>query len=336
VHLVCHPQTLLESRAGELGVRVHPLRIRSEVGLLSFFRLARVLLRVQPQIVAFNTPRPILMGNLASRLSRTRVRIIFRRVNFPLRKNLVTRIKYNWGIDCIVAISESISQQLQVGRIPARRIRTVYEGMDLGLYPKRVMDCDSSVRRPFVIGTIAHLSAEKGLQYLVEAAALLPDVRARLRFVIVGDGKCREDLENQVRERGLEECFQFAGFQNQVKDYLNSFDLFILPSLSEGLSSAILNAMASSLPVIATEVGGIPELIIHGENGLLVPPADPVALSQAIQHLIAHPEEARRMGKQGRKRMEEKFTLQRKIAETEKLCRSFLDGPTQISHTAHA
>jgi len=264
------------------------------------------------------------------------VRIIFRRVNFPLRRNLVTRIKYNWGIDCIVAISESISQQLQVGRIPASRIRTVYEGMDLGLYPKRHMDYGQIDHRPFVIGTIAHLSAEKGLQHLVEAAALVPDVHSRLRFVIVGDGKCRESLENQVHERGLEECFQFVVFQNQVKAYLNSFDLFVLPSLSEGLSSAILNAMASSLPVIATEVGGIPELIIHGENGLLVPPADAIALSHAIQHLIEHPDEAARMGRMGRRRMEEKFTLQRKISETEKLCNSYLHGPKPVSRAAHA
>ncbi len=325
VHLVCHPNTLLEDRARELGASVFPLAIRSEIGFIAFFRLSRILLKVKPQILAFNTPRPILMGNLASRLSAVRSRIIFRRVNFPIHNNIITRIKYTWGIDCIIAISESISQQLQSGRVPPSKIKTIYEGMNLAVYPPPDVDGTTRRRHPFVIGTVAHLSPEKGIYYLIEAAAIIPEVRSRARFVIVGDGSCREALECQVKERGLEGCFHFAGFQSQIKAYLASFDLFVLPSLSEGLSSAILNAMAASLPVIATDVGGIPELITHGENGLLVPPGDFVALAQAIQRLLDDPLEAIRMGRQGRQRMEKHFTLQRKILETEKLCEYLLD-----------
>ena len=104
---------------------------------------------------------------------------------------------------------------------------------------------------------------------------------------------------------------------------MKSFDIFALPSLSEGLSSAILEAMAASLPIVATEVGGIPELVKDGENGLLVAPGDPAALALAIQRLADHPEESGRMGGRGRERMEEQFTLERKILETEQLCYDF-------------
>jgi glycosyltransferase involved in cell wall biosynthesis len=221
-----------------------------------------------------------------------------------------------------------------MGGVSPSRIRTVYEGMDLSTFPRR--ETRPPHGSPVVVGTVAHLSPEKGLYYLVEAAALIPDVHSRMRFVLVGDGECREALESQVRDRGLDACFQFAGFQNRPASYLSTFDIFVLPSLSEGLSSAILTAMAASLPVIATNVGGIPELICDGENGLLVPPGDPISLAEAIQTLADDPGECWRMGQEGRARMEERFTIERKILETEALCSSFLGNPTSVSQTAHA
>ncbi len=336
VHLICHPKTLLEERAREAGVTVHPISIRSEISLIAFMRILGILARVRPQILAFNTPRPILLGNLASRLIGVRARIIFRRVNFPLRKNLITRLKYNWGIDCIVTVSESIREQLQADGVSRARIRTIYEGMDLSPFPRRESPQPHGRGEPAVVGTVAHFSPEKGLRYLVEAASLIPDVHSRMRFMLVGDGECRVDLENQVREYGLEDCFHFAGFQKRPAPYLSSFDYFVLPSLSEGLSSAILSAMAASLPVIATNVGGIPELIRHEENGLLVPPADAVALAQAIQRLGDYPAEAFDMGRRGRLRAERQFTLQRMILQVEELCSSFLDPPAPVSGAAHA
>ena len=334
IHLACLPGTLLEQQARAIRVNVHPLYFRNE--FIGFWRLLALMRQIRPNIVAFNTPRPILVGSLASRLVRVQARFIFRRVNFPLGRNPITRLKYNWGIDCIVAISDSIRRQLEKGGVPPWRIRMVYEGLDLRDYPRKDLRQKHAFQQPVVIGTVAHLSREKGHCHLVEAAASIPDVQRRMRFVLVGEGDCRRALENQVRERGLQGCVQFAGFQRETLEYFQSFDLFVLPSLSEGLSSAILSAMASYLPVIATNVGGIPELVRHGENGLLVPPADPAALAQAILHLAHNPQEAFRMGQRGRRRVEEEFTLEKKILETEKLCASFLQRRATLSRTAHA
>lgn len=324
VHLVCHPRGLLEQRARQAGAVVHPMAIRREFGLLAFLRLRAVIRRTGADILAFNTPRAILLGNLASRRSSVKARIVFRRVNFPLRSNRVTRWKYTWGIDCIVAISESIRQQLLAGGIPQHLIHMIYEGLDLACYPERPVERPARADDRLVVGTLASLSPEKGLPYLVKAAAMASNAGAKLRFVIVGDGPCRRELEDQVRAEGVQEIFELVGFQSQVSRYLRAFDIFVLPSLSEGLSSAILAAMASSLPVIATDVGGIPELIRHGHNGLLVPPGDAQALAAAILRLSVHPDEAREMGSRSRALMEEKFTLERKIAETEKLCYALL------------
>lgn len=327
VQLVCQPHTLLETCAREIKIPVHPVSIRSEVGLISFFHLFAILRRVRPEVLAFNTPRAVLIGALASRFTSTRARIIFRRVSFPLRKGIFTRFKYTCSIDCIVAISKSIQLQLQACGIPASKIKTIYEGIDLSLYPRRTGLPPLFVDRPIVVGTVAYLSREKGLNYLVEAASMIPDVRKRVRFSIVGDGECRQALKEQVKQLQLGDVFRFAGFHSDTSQFMKSFDIFALPSLSEGLSSAILEAMATSLPIVASEVGGIPELVKNEDNGLLIPPGDPAALARAIQQLVDHPEEARRMGERGRNRVELQFTLERKILETELFCSHLLDQP---------
>ena len=336
IQLICQPQTLLQARAVELGISTHTMSIRNDVGLISLIRLIASLRKLRPEILVFNTPRPIFIGTVASRFASVGARVIFRRVNFPLRKNALTRFKYTWGIDCIVAISESIRLQLEVSGIPSSKIRTIYEGMDLSLYPKNAEGSKSASGKPMVVGTVAHLSPEKGIHYLIEAASLIPDVQTKLRFVVVGEGTCLPEIKALAQKKGLENVFRFAGFHSDTSRFMKTFDIFALPSLSEGLSSAILEAMATSLPIVATEVGGIPELVKNGDNGLLVPPADPKSLSLAIQHLADHPEESRRMGLSGRKRMEEQFTLERKITETEQLCSALLKKPTSSTRSAYA
>jgi glycosyltransferase involved in cell wall biosynthesis len=320
IHLACEPNTLLDKRVREVGASVYPFKVRSEFSIRSFLRLIPILKKVRPQILAFNTPRAIFIGALAARYVPVGATIIFRRVSFPLRNTRFTRFKYTWQIDCIVAISKSISSQLQIGGLPESKIRVIYEGMDLSLYRQNE---SRRLRRPeelMVIGTVAHLSPEKGLHLLIDAASQIPDAKKRLRFVIVGSGPCLHDLKAQAQTKGVQDIFQFVGFYKNIFHYLKAFDLFALPSLSEGLSSAILEAMASSLPIVATNVGGIPELVQDGDNGLLVPPANSAALASAIQHLADNPETSRRMGMRGRKLIEERFTLDRKIAETEQLC----------------
>ncbi len=335
VHLICHPRTLLEKRAVENGISVHPMIIRGELAPIALFRLISSLRRIRPEVLAFNTPKAIFIGTLASRFIPVGARIIFRRVSFPLRKSFMTRFKYTWGIDCIIAISKSIHLQLVSGGIKASKIRTIYEGIDPSLYPAQKEKKNRRPGDPIVVGTIAHLSREKGLHYLVEAAGLIPDMRGRLQFIIVGDGGCLPELQALVHKKRLDDVIEFAGFHPDTFHYMREFDVFVLPSLSEGLSSAILEAMAASLPIVATEVGGIPELVKNGDNGLLIAPADPPALAGAIRQLAEDPEKSELMGRRGRQRMEERFTLERKVTETERLFADLLNRPAPSAHSAN-
>lgn len=324
IHLVCFPGTSLENRARKLGISVHPAAIWSEIGLISFIRLFFIIRKTHPDILAFNTPKPILIGNLASRFSPVGARIIFRRVIFPLRQNRISRLKYTWGIDRIIAISSSIKSQLQKGGIPDSLIEIIFEGIDIKAYPENPVSRTRLKSGRITVGTVSHLSPEKGLHNLIEAASLIPDVKNRFQFVIAGDGSCRPELETLVREKGLESCFQFLGFRSDSHLIMKDFDLFVLPSLSEGLSTAIMEAMANGLPVIGSNVGGTPELVHNGYNGILFPPGDSAKLAAAIQELTENAENLSLMGRRGRKRIEETFTLERKILETEKMCHTLL------------
>jgi glycosyltransferase involved in cell wall biosynthesis len=321
VHLIHQPNTALGDRAGKIGVFLHPLAIRSEIGFISLLRLYSILKRVRPDVLGFNTPKPILIGVLASRFTSAGVRIIFRRVDFPLGRSFFSRLKYTWGIDGIITISESIRNRLRSAGTPASKITTIYEGIDLSLYPE---SGQTPPALPAVVGVVSHLSPEKGISFLVEAASLIPEVKKKYRFVIVGEGACLQELTQLVREKGLEQIFQFTGFRSDIPQLMKSFNIFALPSLSEGLSSAILEAMASSLPIVASNVGGIPELVKNGENGLLVAPADAEALARALQKLAENPEERFRMGQTNRRQAVEKFTMEHKITKTEELCTSLL------------
>src|SRR5262249_44896941 len=142
-----------------------------------------------------------------------------------------------------------------------------------------------STDRPIVL-TAARLAEQKGLCYLLKAAALLPQAM----FVLAGEGPERAVLEAQAAELGLNKRVLFLGHRHDVPDLLACCDLFVLPSLFEGLPLSILEAMAAKKPVIASAVGGNNEVIVHGETGLLVRPADPAALASAIQAILSDPD----------------------------------------------
>lgn len=150
----------------------------------------------------------------------------------------------------------------------------------------------------FVVGTVTRLYSPKGLPLLLEAISLLLEKDRPIKVVIVGDGEERDKIEKWIHEEGLAGSVFLTGYQNEVRPYLALMDAFAFPSKSEGFGTALLEAMAVGKPVIATDVDGMRELVRDGENGLLVPPADAVALARAIEYLRLDPAAARRIGQQ--------------------------------------
>ncbi len=226
--------------------------------------------------------------------------------------------------ESVVTVSVSICRTLIEGGVRPDLIKVIYEGVDLDWVDSQQAPAPDDMNSGLVVGTVAHLSPEKGHQTLLEAAprvlSRVPDVH----FVLVGGGPLMSTLKARVEELGIEKKFTFTGFRSDSEALMKNFDVFCLPSISEGLSSAILVAMASRLPIVATQVGGIPELVLDGETGVLVPPDDADQLAVGLCKVLESPQLRKKMGCAGRQRIEETFTLERKLNETEKLYLSML------------
>ncbi|HSR66887.1 MAG TPA: glycosyltransferase [Acidobacteriota bacterium] len=313
----------LADRCRALQVPVEDFRQRSEWSPSAFRRLRELMLGGAYDVVHFNTPRPILAGGLAAKLCKVPLRVSSRRVIFPLRSPL-SRWKYNWCNDAIFTVCRSIRDVLVENGVNRGRIRVVYEGVDLSWFDQLEAAEFQRGLDEVWIGIVAHLSHEKGHRDLLQAASLLASRFSEVRYAIIGDGPLKGELEALSGQLRLQESVRFTGFRDDSEALMKRLDVFCLPSHSEGFSSAILAAMANRLPVVASAVGGNRELVEDGQTGLLAPPAQPPQLAEALWKLVDSKSLRHRMGQAGRKRVEEHFTMQRKIETSERLYRELL------------
>ncbi len=168
-----------------------------------------------------------------------------------------------------------------------------------------------------VIGTVARLDPIKGGKYLLEAFISIKDADSAPYLLFVGDGECRAELEARARDSEASGRVIFAGLRRDVPDLLHAMDIFVMPSLNEGYGKAIVEAMSAGVPVVATEVGGVPTLIESGTNGLLVPAADAAALAAALVKLISSTETARALSDAAKKKVDEKYSVGAMVRDVE-------------------
>jgi peptidoglycan/xylan/chitin deacetylase (PgdA/CDA1 family) len=209
----------------------------------------------------------------------------------------------------IVAVSEETQRGMQPYHIPASRRLTILNGIDVDRFSQPRHTPCLQASKPFVIGTVARLSPEKGIQHLLEAFAGVHAAYNHVQLRIIGDGPERVRLETRATQLGIAPFVTFHGYQKHVEAFLPTFDIFVLPSLTEGIPLALLEAMAVRVAVVATAVGGVPEVVRHRESGLLVPPDNPAALQQAIIELLRQPQERLQMAEAAGKRIRERFDL---------------------------
>jgi glycosyltransferase involved in cell wall biosynthesis len=242
-----------------------------------------------------------------------------RRVDFHLKKNSFSRWKYR-QVDCFIAASEAIRQMLLADGVAPSRTVTVHEGIDLdhvnAAPPVDVHEAFWLPHHAPVVGNIAALVPHKGQRYLVDAAHLVIQQVPDARFIILGEGELREHLERQVHERRLEKHVLLPGFRTDVLGCLKSFDIFVMSSVTEGLGTSILDAMACARPVVATNAGGIPEIVDDGRTGVIVPLRDAHALAEAIVRLLRDEHLRRQFGDAGVARVRQRFTVERMVKET--------------------
>ena len=200
--------------------------------------------------------------------------------------------------NALAAVSDKVAQRLLAFGVSAEKIKTIANGIEVKVFeraePLPLLNFEGST----VVGMVARLDMQKGFEYLLQAARKLCKTFPGLKIVIVGDGPDRSAIEEMIEQYGLQSNVILAGQQSNMPGVYAAMDIFVLPSLNEGLPMTILEAMAASKPVIATRVGAIPSVITDGENGLLVAPKDTEGLRNAIASLLGNPERRRRTGDQ--------------------------------------
>jgi glycosyltransferase involved in cell wall biosynthesis len=299
--LVAHPEGELYRRALE-GPDLVPLAPHNEIDLSAAWKLSRIIRRWTPEIVHAHDPHAVAMAALALSFGAPSSRpalVASRRVDFHLQGNSFSRWKYR-QVDLFIAASDAIRHILVHGGIPDARITVVHDGIDAAKIQRLpTIDVHAEYWLPKgapVVANVGALVAHKGQKHLVDA---VPYVLGEIRdahVIIFGEGELRPALERQIKELRLEKHVLLAGFRQDVLQLVKSVDLFAMSSVTEGLGSTILDAMAMKLAVVATHAGGIPEVVEHGETGLLVPPADPRALAGAIVRLLKDRPLRARMG----------------------------------------
>ena len=235
-------------------------------------------------------------------------------------------------MDVFIAASDVIAGMLLQDGVTQDRIVTVHDGVNVSYIDKQPMvDAHATFWLPHgcaVVGNVAALVPHKGQRHFVAAARKVIRELPDTRFVIVGEGELREALEKQVKDLALERHVFLAGFRPDALGLMKSFDVFAMSSVTEGLGSAILEAMTSRRPVVATRAGGIPEVIVDGESGLLVPPHDDDALAAAILRVLRDRELAARLADGGRRRVEAEFSVERLVAGTLAVYEQFGQKPS--------
>lgn len=313
--LVCPAGSPLAGLAAAEGIEVFAVPYRGDLDLRLVFRLWRIVRGYRPDLTHIHSRRGgDTLGLLGAWLAAHGRLIVSRRVDNPLPRNLLTRLRYAILPDHVVAVSKGIRQVLVDAGIPPGQVSQVYSAVEAKAYQSPLTK-DAARRRlgldpqAEVIAVVAQLIPRKGHRFLLDALPGLLVGHPRLQALFVGDGELRDALAAEVVARGLGAVVHQLGYREDVADILRAADLLVHPATMEGFANVAMQAMAAGIAVVSSAVGGMPESVRDGENGLLVPPGDPAALAAAIGRLLDDPSLRARLGARGRDIVETELTV---------------------------
>ena len=315
VAVAAHGPGPLQEAAAANGARFIPLEhVRRSVNplrdLAGLAELVRLFRRERPDIVHANSSKAGILGRLAAAFARVPIRIFtVHGWAFAAHSGLASSL-YRWAdrlISPLTSMTICVSEYSRTQGLEARTCaadRTVVIPNAVDLQPPSAGERN---RKPPVLIAVGRLKAPKDFLTLVRGLALLRPGSAKT--LIVGDGPDRADVEAEIRRLGIGNEVELLGERRDVPELLADADVFVLSSSSEGMPVSVLEAMAVGLPVVGSQVGGVPELVVDGVNGLLVRPGDPSELARALDRLLFDAELRRRLGEAGRERAQGRFTL---------------------------
>lgn len=314
--LVCMADSAIAQRATTCAV-VCEIPMAGELDPIFIFRLARILRAQEPDIVHIHSRKGAdFWGVLAAWIAKTKV-VLTRRVDNP-EPSWLARAKYGF-CDQIITISNGIRQVLLAEGIPDRKIVCVPSALDSDRYDR---PCDREwFFREFglradtkTIGVIAQFIPRKGHRYLIEAAPRILARHPNTQFLFLGQGLLRAEMKQLCREHKVDDKVLFLGFRTDVERILPCLNLVVHPAIMEGLGVSLMQASAAGVPVVASRVGGIPEVVRNGVNGILVPPGDVQGIASAVIRLLGDPAKRPTMGQAGRQLVRTEFSIEKMTA----------------------
>jgi glycosyltransferase involved in cell wall biosynthesis len=311
--LVCPDDAEIAASARGIADVVHAVPMHGEIDLGFALRLRQLARRENAHLVHLHSRRGAdWLGGLAARLAGTPC-LLTRRVD-NREHPLLARVKYRL-FNHVAVISDAIANVLMLEGVPASRLTRIYSAVDADAYAGR---CDREAFRSElglpadaaqVCGVIAQLIPRKGHRHLLAALPRIVERLPRLHVVLFGRGPEEDALRRRCADLGIAAQVHFAGFRSDLPALLGCLDLVVHPAEREGLGVALLQAAAAGVPVVATDAGGIPEVVADGVSGLLVPPAEPGALADAVLRVLSDPGLVRRLGTSGRRLVAERFSI---------------------------
>ncbi len=318
--IVCSLEPEVSSRKIEVdGFKVVYLNRKPGRDFRLLFELHNLLRHERPDIVHTHNIVPLVYGALARFFIKIPVLINTRHGQEDMRKP-----GFFWNAyDFIITISHSAKDRLLANnKIEPKKIRVIHNGIDISRF-NGFKEAGSPVpvekNGRLVVGTVTRLDHYKDIPNLISGFEKVFNYFGDAELWIIGDGPMKKELEEFVFSKGLGEKVIFWGWQKDIASIDKEMDVFVLPSVTEGISIALLEAMACGRPIVATRVGGNPEIVIDGETGFLVSPKEPDKMAEAIIKVLSDREMAKKMGEAGRRRVEEEFSLERMVREYEKL-----------------
>ncbi len=329
VRVVClRPQTPFLEEFEKRGVKVTVLGMKRYFQLRPLIELYRIFRRERPDLVHTHLYRDAIYGRVIARLAGVRGVISTLQNSYVWRSRPQLFLDGLTSIfaDRITAVSDAVKKfAIEREHMSPAKLVTVYNAIDHERFRvspeerERVRRELGIAQDRIAIGSTGALTHQKGFEYLLQAVPAVIRAHPDVRFLIAGEGDLADELLRQRDRLGLQDQVTFLGFRSDIPELLSAFDIFVLPSLYEGLPVSLVEAMAAGRPIVTTDVDGNCEAIGPGDAGIAVEPANPTALAGALLQLIENPQLRRRMGLQGQRRVEKLFDVRAMVSRYEEI-----------------
>lgn len=330
VEVVCEEKGFLVDELVKINIPVHPIQISNRPSLKSFFALRKIISKVNPSIIHSHGGTAGFYSRTCS-IANSKVGIVhtYHGIHYLNFKKSFSKYLFRFidrallpFTDFTICVAQNdFDLGLKNGIVKKEKSVIIKNGIDVNQFAS-ANDLPVHDNKSIIVGSVGRLHLQKGYEYLIKSAEKILENNPNVRFVIAGDGELKNELNELAKSVGVENVFTFLGNQNDIASVIKQFDVFVLPSLWEGLPLVLLEAMAAKKPIVATNVNGISEIIESDKTGILVPPHDSDKLADGIIKMINDRNLQNFVVQEGFKKVNEEFNVVSMVKKTEDLYQS--------------